>query len=244
MRRWPGVLGATVATVGLCGAGAPAATVTHNKIVFEGHGSYSLRYVARTGETFVVSASFRFKTVFPRALFSQSGAAGENLASSRASSYSGSWKASRTQPGHRVLCSGRGRFQNPASGTAPALLRYMWSSLSGRVGIHAHALPGDELATAGQHQVDCSAAAGPYLAGPEDFWHDWIEHFSQIGGTQHNAVTAGFEVPDSALTSARAIETFSPPPSKSLPGFCRTARYRICTQSYGWSGSMTFTKLP
>jgi hypothetical protein len=225
-------------------SGAAAANIRHNRIVFQGTGSYGVRYVSKAGKTFVVSARFRFRTVFPRALFSQGGAGGENLASISESSYSGSWNASVTQPGHQPVCSGAGRFGSPGRGTSAALLKYKWSVQTGRIEIRASGLPGNALPNTKRGAVDCSTElksnAGVAASG---FWRDWIGSFSQLGGSQRDVVRADFDVPDSALTSDRAVRTFSPPPAQSVPGFCKAIKFKMCTQTYGWTGSITFTKL-
>jgi hypothetical protein len=243
MHRWTGIVGASVATSALACSGAAATNIRHDRIVFQGTGSYGARYVSKAGETFVVSARFRFRTVFPRALFSQDGAGGENLASIPGSSYSGSWNASVTQPGHPV-CSGAGRFGNPGRGTSAALLKYKWGGQTGRVRIHASGLPGNALPNTNHDAVDCSTElkSNAGVAG-SGFWRDWIGGFSQLGGRQHDVVSADFDVPDSALTSVRAVQTFSPPPAQSVPGFCKAIKFKTCTQTYGWTGSITFTKL-
>jgi hypothetical protein len=244
LRRGTGVLGASVATAALACSGAAAANIKHNKIVFQGTGSYGARYVSKAGETFVVSARFRFRTVFPRALFSQDGPGGENLASINASSYSGSWKASVTRPGQQAVCGAAGRFGNPAHGTAPALFKYRWNGQAGRIRIRASGLPGNALPNTNRGASDCSAELMSNAGvATSDFWHDWIEGFSQIGGRRHDVVSADFEVPDSAITSDRAVETFSAPPAQSLPAFCKAIKFKTCTQTYGWTGSITFSKL-
>jgi hypothetical protein len=231
---------ALIATVSAGPAAAPAATARESKVVFKGTGSYRLHYVLKSGASFVLSASFKFRTVFPTAFFTRGTAGGENLSSVRASSYGGAWQASVTSPTHNTICAGTGTFGNPAAGTPPARLVYTWSSHTRKVDVHTSALPNGELPTITNHANDCSGqlpAHSNTRKAARDFWADWVESFSKIP-----APSSKFKVPDRILSDRTATETTSAIGS-TLPGSCRTGSYRTCTQSFKWTGSVSFSRI-
>jgi len=222
----------------LVGATASAATA-RSKVVFRGAGSYVLRYTKTNGEAFRLSATFAFRTVIPNASFTEGRAGVRELASLRASGYSGSWSASVIQGG-ASRCHGTGRFGDPGHGAAVPALVYSWSSNSGVFSVDSfNGLPGDRMVTTDRHANDCSAQLATGSAGSSassDFWLDWVEGFSRTP-----RLRTRFHFPGSLLSSATVTESVSTIGS-SFPGACRSMSFKTCTQSYKWNGAVQFTR--
>lgn len=202
-----------------------AKTKTYN-VTFKGSGTFKREFDDGLGNTTHTAAAFNWKSAY-RFYFE-----GLHFGTTygyyrKKSSYGGDWSNSETSSGG-VSCSGSGRF-GPPDYTPGVFFKRKGGTLT--LGVEAMSAAGPTSLPSGAN--DCATGDGE--SGP-DFWNHVI--INSGVGLNAPAVTPAIKITKSKLKRRTITFKVKTDPKEGPPPTCGA----MCTQSYGWSGTITLTR--
>jgi hypothetical protein len=86
---------------------------------------------------------------------------------------------------------------------------------------------------------DCSDIGGTETS---DFWQDWVTGFAHAGLDSNSTLTYAFTLSKEQLAQGKVIVIAQAPPDEVPPTDCGSGDGAVCTQSYGWTGTVTLQR--
>ncbi|WP_026910619.1 hypothetical protein [Patulibacter minatonensis] len=217
-----------------------AATYT---VTFQGSGSYARNQSTTDGASGTTTSTFRWTSVYRNVLIpARANRSTVGFpATTKGSGATGDWKITSHQPDGTDDCEGDGslgRLGVPGGGGGTVTdggVRLVRTKAGG-VQVLAQATNGFSTLTGG--------GDGSSACHPKDFWHDVILSGAGVGQAEESAepLTGFTKVTDAELRRRSFTKTVLLPVDEAPPGDCGSGDGTTCTQTYAWTGKVTFDR--
>jgi hypothetical protein len=211
-------------------------------VTFKGSGTYGRKVTSTDGLMATSDASFRWTSVYKNVFVPQ--VKNRSLlgypAVAKGSSAGGDWKITSTQPGDDASCTGVGTLgRRGVPGGGGGILTDGGITLkrtSGGIQVLARAVDG--------FATPSGAGDGSTACNPKDYWHDEIISGGGVGQEDdtNEPLTGITKITPKDLKRSSFTKTVLLPAVEAPATDCGGGDGTTCTQTYAWTGKVTFVK--
>lgn len=233
-------LAAVAAALGTLLIAAPAVarstlSFTIYKVTYEGSGTYKVNQVDGPSHA-EIEAHFKWNVTYTLDIQHKTGAHVTGFAGHGKSQGSGDWSISSDNGGGET-CTKSGGLKITPYGTISGVVEH-------RGLVEMKVIPGQGV---GQDYTTTGGSSGSQACDTTDFWHDWVDGFSHVGTNDVETLdplTAFARLTRADQRAGKVILKVSNQLNADLrvDPDCGSGDGATCTQSFDWTGHVTFTK--